>query len=116
MNTRQIKPFLEKGTCKEHEWAIKNQFMIEGYITDDMREKGYVPQLDIVPELYIEYQHEEEEFIYAVVVYGTYVGKVESQKVLGMLGPHKIYKEPFTDKAGKDASRGDGTGGSDTTS
>lgn len=116
MKKRTIKPFDISGITKYHEWAIKNQFMLEGYLNDQIREKGYVPQMDITPELYIEYQAYEKTFKYAVVIYGTYVGKVEAQKILGFLGPHKIMKEPYVEKWEENDADTDRAGSSDKAS
>jgi hypothetical protein len=91
------KPFSIHGEATDQEAIIRLRPQIEDMIEEQMREKGYVPSLDITPELYWEYINEEgkERFVYAVIMYGVFVGKKKSKEILGLLGPHPIYKEPY---------------------
>ena len=65
-----------------------------------MRFKGYVPVLDITPELYWEYMEKDENFKFAIIIYGTFVGKKKAIDILGLLGPHIIYFEPHENDYG----------------
>ena len=92
---RTPKLFHMTGIVVDHETAIAKRLDWEHYLETDMRDKGYVRVLDIVPELYISYNEDEENFKFAIVMYGIYVGKKKSKEILGFLGNHKFMKEPF---------------------
>lgn len=94
MKTRNIKSFPIDGIAKDQETILRLRGELESRIIDDMRVKGYVPVLDITPEMYWEYQ-EDTTFKYLIVVYGTYVGKKKAIDIMGMLGNHPIYVEPY---------------------
>jgi len=94
MKGRNIKGFPIDGVAVDQEAILRLRGQLETKILEDMRVRGYVPALDITPELYWEYQQENKNFKYLVVVYGTYVGKKKSQNIMGMLGQHPIYTEP----------------------
>lgn len=98
--TRKIKAFHVDGIAADVEAVIRQRSELESRIVDDMREKGYVPVLDITPEMFTHYQHEEVEqnFKFAIIVYGVFVGKRKSRKIMGMLGPHQILFESPPDE------------------
>lgn len=96
---RKIKNFHIDGVAKDQETIIRLRGELEGRIIEDMRNLGYVPSLDITPEMFWVYQKDEDppNFKYVIIVYGAYVGKKKSKEILGLLGPHPIYVEPHED-------------------
>lgn len=93
---RNIKNFHVKGEAADQETVLRLRKQIEDHLEDEMREKGYVPSLDITPEIYWSYNEETEKFNYVIVKYGAFVGKRKAKKMLGLLGPHPIMKEPYS--------------------
>jgi ABC-type Fe2+-enterobactin transport system substrate-binding protein len=90
---RKIKPFYIDGEAIDVEAVIRQRQELESRIIEDMRLKGYVPVLDITPELFTDFNVDKENFKFAIIVYGTYLGKKKSQQIMGMLGPHQIVFE-----------------------
>jgi hypothetical protein len=56
-----------------------------------IRIDGYVPRLDIDPDFTIQYNSEREIFEFTLSVYGVYVGKSNSECILGIDGQGPIY-------------------------
>lgn len=84
------KPFAIEGIAKDQESIVRIRQELEDRIEEGMRVQGYVPSLDITPELFWQYIEEDENFKYAVIMYGVYVGKKQAKTILGILGPHPI--------------------------
>ena len=91
---RTIKKFQVDGVARDQEDIIRLRTQLESHMIDDMRVKGYVPVLDITPELFWNYEKEDQNFKYLLIVYGSYVGKRKSRDILGLLGSHPIFVEP----------------------
>lgn len=94
--TKKIKAFPVDGQAIDIESIVRIRTEVESRIVDDMRERGYVPVMDITPELYTDYDEEQENFRFAIIVYGTYLGKARARKVMGILGQHHILFEDET--------------------
>lgn len=100
MKPKDIETFSVDGIARDQESIIRIRVELEHRIIEQMREKGYVPILDITPELYWEYINDgpdKEKFKFLLVLYGTHVGE-KSNQIMGMLGPHAIMFEPFEEK------------------
>lgn len=91
--SRNIKGFTVDGEALDGETIIRIRKQIEDEVVDQMRFKGYVPVIDIMPSLYWSYDAEKNRFYYTLTVYGIYVGKRRSQEILGMLNHRPIYIE-----------------------
>jgi hypothetical protein len=101
-------------TCKEvirynvfHHKVIK-KFFLEGQIHDEsaiprlkdeyirlvnteMKYAGYVPRLDLSPDFTIEYVEAKTIFKFKLTIYATYVGKKNSECILGIDGHTPIF-------------------------
>lgn len=106
MKTRKIKTFSLDGEAVDQEAIIRLRPQLESYVIDDMREKGYVPALDVTPELFWEYDKDTNTFKYLVVVYGSFLGRRKAKEVFGMLGNHEFMYEPFDEKLNDDDKTG----------
>lgn len=90
-----------------HHKAIK-RFSLDGNIHDDsaiarlkseyiklliaeMRLSGYVPRLDINPDFTISYNEEKRYFEFKISLYGIYIGKKQSEWILGIDEIRPIY-------------------------
>jgi hypothetical protein len=98
MKTKRIKTFQIDGVAVDQEAIIRLRPELESRIIEDMRASGYVPCLDLTPELFWEYVQEKEAFSYIVVIYGCYLGKKRALEVLGLLGSHEIMMEPNNER------------------
>ncbi len=87
--------------------AIK-RFSLDGNIHDDsaiarlkseyikllvaeMRLSGYVPRLDINPDFTLSYNEEKRYFEFKISLYGIYIGKKQSEWILGIDEIRPIY-------------------------
>jgi hypothetical protein len=59
---------------------IKNQYI--NLLTSQMKDKGYVPVLDIDPAFSVEFTGETWKFL--MTIHGVYVGKKKAWDTLGM--------------------------------
>jgi hypothetical protein len=97
-----------------HHKPIK-KFYLDGVISDDstigrlkieyirllvsqLRLSGYVPRLDIDPDFTIEYNHTKENFEFKLSIYGTYVGKRQSEWIIGLDGTEVVRTLPNKSK------------------
>lgn len=90
---RKIKAFPLEGEAVDGETILRLRAEIEDRIIEDMREKGYVPIVDLLPQLYWEFDKETTNFKYIIIVYGTYIGKKASKEVMGILDGKMMYFE-----------------------
>lgn len=90
---RTIKKFVQDGTAVDQEAIIRIRPELESHLIDEMRGKGYVPILDITPELFWEFKN--PNFKFAVIIYGTFVGKKKAKEIMGLLGAHPLWFEPY---------------------
>lgn len=88
---RNIKRFDLDGNI--HDDAIIGRLK-EEYIrllTSQMRLAGYIPRLDIDPDFTIEYNEITEYFEFKLSTYGIYVGKKQSECILGIDGTKALH-------------------------
>lgn len=90
---KKIKDFVVEGEAEDGETILRLRKEIEERIMEDMRDRGYVPLIDILPQLFWEYDKESEHFNFTIIVYGTYMGKAKAKKILGTLDFRPIYFE-----------------------
>jgi len=60
-------------------------------VEDSMRDEGFVPVLDLLPQFTREYNPESATFAFELSVYGVYVGDQECQ-VAGMMNGRAVEK------------------------
>lgn len=88
---RHIKYFYEEGEAIDGEAVLRTRHQVEDHIREEMRGKGYVPVLDILPQLYWEFSEESETFKFVIIIYGTFVGKVKAKRIMCLLDGHPLY-------------------------
>lgn len=59
----------------------------------EMRLAGYARRLDVGPDFTISYIEEKEYFTFELSVYGTYVGKKQSEWITGIDGTKVYYTQ-----------------------
>ena len=57
----------------------------------DMRDKGYVPVLDLEPQFSIKYNEHKDNYSFFLEMFGVYVGKKKAQEIEGFSG-QQFYK------------------------
>lgn len=61
-------------------------------VDSEMRDEGYVPVLDLIPQFTRQYNEESETFKFEISIYGVYVGEDKSWQVSGMTNGTLIEK------------------------
>lgn len=69
--TADIRPFVAEGAVKDPGHLINKQPYEENRLREIMRNKGYVPVLDITPTVETEFLEKKGTFRYAITVFGT---------------------------------------------
>jgi hypothetical protein len=62
-------------------------------VTTEMTLSGYVPRLDIAEDFTIEYNYETQYFEFKISIHGIYVGKRQSEWIIGVDGATPIYTQ-----------------------
>lgn len=80
----KFRNFVTTGEAQDQEWIINNQLLLETYIHDEMREKGFIPVLDIDTDVRWWYNKESETFNFRLSIKGLKIGKRQAKKYLGV--------------------------------
>ena len=83
---KKIHKFGIDGSVADEALLPQVKETLERQIIIDMRDKGYVPVLDIQPQISTSYDPVKETFNFLLAVYGVYVGKRKSWKLEGFSG------------------------------
>jgi hypothetical protein len=87
---KPIKRFDLSGTI--HDESIITRLKIEytRLLVSEMRLSGHAPRLDIDPDFTISYNEKKENFDFKLSVYGIYVGRKQSEWIIGIDGTRAI--------------------------
>lgn len=91
MLKRNIKSFLISGVIKDDSKILKAREDYERLLVQDMRDRGYVPVLDLEPQFSIKYNHSKDNYSFFLEMFGVYIGKRKAQDVEGFSG-QQFYK------------------------
>ena len=91
MLKRTIKAFLIGGVIKDDSSIGKSRLMYERVLLQDMRDRGYVPVLDLEPQFSIKYNELKDRYSFNLEMFGVYVGKKKAQEIEGFSG-QQFYK------------------------
>ena len=83
---KKIHKFGMDGSVADEAYIPQVHEMFEREVVIQMRDKGYVPVLDITPQFSTLYDMIHNKFDVALVVYGVYVGKKKSWEIDGFSG------------------------------
>lgn len=83
---KTIHNFIISGTIKDDSMIIKSREHFERLLTQRMRDSGYVPVLDMLPQFKLSYVPSNEQFTFELTMYGVYVGKKKSRELEGFTG------------------------------
>lgn len=62
------------------------------FLEGDMRDRGYIPLLDMEPHYTHSWDNEGEHFVFVLSVYGVYVGKEQAWRTSGIMSGKMIPK------------------------
>ena len=65
--------------------------MYERTLLQQMRDRGYVPILDLEPQFSIKYNEKKDTYSFNLEMFGVYVGKKKAQEIEGFSG-QQFYK------------------------
>lgn len=80
---RKIHNFTITGTIGDDAHFIRARENYERIMIQQMREKGYVPVLDMNPQFMVNYVEHKNQYGFMLTMFGVYVGKSKSQKYEG---------------------------------
>ena len=86
MLKRNIKSFLISGVIKDDAGIGKAREMYERILLEDMRDKGYVPILDLESQFSIKYNENKNNYSFFLELFGVYVGKKKAKELEGFSG------------------------------
>ena len=81
---RAIKKFYLDGVIGDESDSFRLKIEYVRLIISKMRAEGYVPRLDINPDFTIDYNEKEQNFNFALSIYGVKVGKRDIEWILGI--------------------------------
>lgn len=83
---RNIRGFTISGIIKDDSDIPRMKETFEKMLLDDMRDRGYVPVLDLETQFSVSYNQKKNHFIFYLVIFGVYLGKKQSREIEGFSG------------------------------
>jgi hypothetical protein len=83
---RKIHNFTINGVIGDDSQIIKMRELYEKTIVQQMRDKGYVPVLDMAPQFNTSYVEQKNQYGFSLTMFAVYVGKNKSQLYEGFSG------------------------------
>ena len=80
------------GVIKDDSIFQSSRENYERLLVQQMRDKGYVPVLDMQPQFNIKYNHDKDHYTFNLVMYGMYLGKKKAYEYEGFSGQSLISK------------------------
>lgn len=87
---RKIHNFTIAGVIGDDSQIIKSRELYERTIVQDMRDKGYVPVLDMLPQFNITYVQQKNQYGFILTMFGVFVGRNKANKIEGFSGQEFI--------------------------
>lgn len=72
MMKSELETYIVKGKTLDNVWVYKNYKLLEECSKDEMRQHGYVPALDVEPDIQV--YMDGDHFDYTMTIYGVYKG------------------------------------------
>lgn len=83
---KKIHNFTLDGLIGDESDIPRIRELTEQSLTTMMRDGGYVPVLDLIPQFHVNYLRESETFEFVLTMFGVYVGKKKSWEIEGFSG------------------------------
>lgn len=81
----RLNTFHVDGEAKDQDWIVTNRTWLEDEMKKHMRERGYIPALDLDIALSWSYVSDRDVFTYRMSCKGRRVGSKRSRKYFGLL-------------------------------
>lgn len=81
---KPIKPFSLDGEFIDDSYAILAKVNAEKTINHSMRDRGYLPVLDLDPFWIVRYDEVRNKWFFDMTIYGVYMGKRKSWQFEGI--------------------------------
>jgi hypothetical protein len=91
MLNKTIKSFIISGVIKDDSAIGRIRLMQEKLLLEDMRDRGYVPVLDLDSQFSISYNEARDNYSFYLEMFGVYVGKKKAMELEGFSG-QQFYK------------------------
>lgn len=83
---RKIHNFTQSGEIGDDSKIIRTRENLERLMVQQMRDKGYVPVLDMAPQFNLTYIEAKNTYGFLLTMFGVYVGKSKAHKLEGFTG------------------------------
>ena len=80
------------GIIKDDSLFQSSRENYERLLVQQMRDKGYVPVLDMMPQFNVKYNEQKDHYTFLLVMYGIYLGKNKARQYEGFSGQGLIPK------------------------
>jgi hypothetical protein len=92
MKHKNISKFSIDGVLRQDSDIPRIRAQYESLLVHDLRSKGYVPVLDLDTQWATEYDADNDRWLFALSVYGIYLGKKRAYQWEGFSGSKLIPK------------------------
>ena len=90
---RKIHNFTMSGEIGDDSKIIKSRETFERTLVQQMRDRGYVPVLDMAPQFNLSYLEKKNTYGFMLTMFGVYVGKKKAMILEGFTG-HEFVPRP----------------------
>jgi hypothetical protein len=90
---KPIKKFYLDGVIHDESSIGRLKLEYIRLLTSEMKLTGYVPRFDIEPDFTIDYNEKKKSFYFALTVHGIYIGRKQSEWIIGIDGIKPIYTQ-----------------------
>jgi len=90
LNMRKIHNFTVTGIIPSDSEFIKCRELFERTIVQGMRDGGYVPVLDVLPQFSVSYNMSQDNYTFSLTMFGIFIGKKKSHIIEGFTGQEFI--------------------------
>ena len=98
LHHKPIKRFSLDGSIHDDSAIARLRAEYIKLLITEMRLSGYVPRLDINPDFTLSYNEEKRNFSFKISLYGIYIGKKQSEWILGIDETRPIYTQESKSK------------------
>lgn len=87
---KNIHNFTISGIIRDDSQIIKSREHYERLLIQQMRDGGYVPILDMLPQFTLKYVEKNNNYAFTLTMFGVFVGKKKSKDIEGFSGQEFI--------------------------
>jgi hypothetical protein len=91
---KPIKKFNLNGLINDEASMPRLKIEYIKLIVSQMKLNGFVPRFDIEPDFTIDYNEKKQYFEFKLSVYGIYIGRKQTECIMGIDGNRVIYTPP----------------------